>query len=93
MGNKNAPRFREALCVLLVPFVRLLHQAQTPHGGPGGSSHGHHTETVLVHDWAVFYACMMNWSRGNHARIMACAKYGGPNANVTNQQIARISQG
>jgi hypothetical protein len=60
--NKNASRFREAFCVLVNLLLLSLHQAQTPHGGPGGSSHGHHTETVLVHDWAVFYASVTNES-------------------------------
>jgi len=63
--NKNAPRFREALCVLRYRLLRLLlSKHKTLTGEPGGSGHGHSTEAVLVHCWAVFYAREGNESRG-----------------------------
>ena len=50
-GNKNAPRFREALCVLRYRLLRLiLSKHKTLTGEPGGSGHGHSTEAVRIHN-------------------------------------------
>jgi hypothetical protein len=50
LDNKNASRFREALCVLRYRLLRLhLSKHKTLTGQPGGSGHGHSTEAVLIH--------------------------------------------
>jgi hypothetical protein len=63
--NKNAPRFREALCVLRVPIIRLLlsmHKCLTV--GTGGSCGHGHVEVSRVH---VRQYSMREWERGQGA--------------------------
>ena len=64
-SNKNAPRFREALCVLRVPFYWLLpykHKCLTV--GTGGSCGHGHMEVSRVH---VGQYSMREWRRGQEA--------------------------